>query len=116
MAFDIMAALCPYLRGVLGVPVSTAVPADRPTEFCTIERTGGSYELGKDSPNLAVQVWSDTEHGAYTLALVARDALRDSWQSIDEVCRVELGSIYHFPDPDSRSERYQLDVYMTTRP
>lgn len=116
MAFDVMVALRRYLMDALGVPVSAAVPADRPTEFCTIERTGGAYELGKDSPNLAVQVWSDTEHGAYTLALVARDALRDSWQSIDGVCRVEVGSIYHFPDPDSRSERYQLDVYMTTRP
>ena len=32
------------------------------------------------------------------------------------VCRATVGSTYHFPDPDSRAERYQIDAYLTTRP
>lgn len=115
-AFDVMGALCAYLPGKLGVPCSSTVPDPRPDEFVTVERTGGGYSLGKDEPNLAVQCWAETEGAAYTLALAAREALRMSREHIAQVCGVEIGSIYSFPDPDSGAWRYQIDVYMVTRP
>lgn len=116
MAFDVIAALCSYLPQKTGVPCYSNVPKTRPDEFLTIERTGGGYELGKDEPNLAIQCWSTTESMAYTLALAVREAVRLSREYVDQICRVEIGSIYNFPDPDSKMWRYQVNVYLVTRP
>lgn len=116
MAFDVIAALVTYLSEKAGVKCFTYPPAKRPDEFITIERTGGAYTLGKDEPNLAIQCWSNSETGAYTLALTLREVLRMSREYIDQICKVEIGTIYNFPDPDSKMWRYQIDVYLVTRP
>lgn len=116
MSFDVMAALAKWSRARLGVDGYVIVPSERPSEFATFERTGGTSELGVDRPNVAVQLWSESEYGAYTLALLARDALLlHLAEDVPEVCRAEVGGIYRFPDPDSRTERYQLDLYLVTR-
>ncbi len=115
-AFDVMAATCAELSARLGVPCASEVPSPRPDEFATVERTGGGYSLARDEPSLAVQLWAETDAAAYTLALAAREVLRNMRETVPQVCRVEVGSIYSFPDPDSRSRRYQIDAYMTTRP
>lgn len=114
--FDVISAVCGELSARLAVPCSSTVPEKRPAEFFTVERTGGSYSLGRDCPNLAVQAWAATETGAYTLALAAREVLRLMSEARPQVCAVDVASIYSFPDPDSRMWRYQLDVYMVTRP
>lgn len=117
MSFDVLSALTSWLPGRLGVPCSTKVPDPRPSEFVTVERTGGPYSLGKDEPYLAVQAWAATEAGAYTLVLAARDAIAlMAREEIPQVCSVTVGSIYEFPDPDGRQARYQLDAYLVTRP
>lgn len=116
MSYDVMAALCRWLPGRIGVPVSTTVPAERPREFATVERTGGGSGVHGDAANIALQVWSATEAEAYTLALAARDALTLlAWRELPEVVSCEVGGIYRFPDPDSGAERYQLDLYIRTR-
>ncbi len=114
--FDILASVCAELSERLGVPCSTQVPAQRPREFATVERTGGDYQPGRDAPNLAVQVWAQSESDAYALALAARVVLCDLRETIPSVCSVSVGGIYSFPDPDSRQPRYQLDVQAVTRP
>lgn len=116
MAFNVLDALIDYLPKKLGVPCYSNVPKKHDAEFVTIERTGGGYGLGKDEPNLAVQCWSTTEALSYTLALAAREALRLSCDYVDQICKVEVANIYNFPDPDSDMWRYQIDVYLITRP
>ena len=116
MSFDVIAATCAALRKGLGVPSSSAVPAKRPKRFTTVERTGGGYSRGKDEPNLAVQVWAETETEAYTLALMAREVLINMRETCHSVCSCSVGGIYAFPDPDSGASRYQLDFYAVTRP
>lgn len=115
MSYDVLADLTRYLSAKLGIPVSTQVPKNTPDEFVTIERTGGTAGVGYDNPNLAVQVWSTTDAKAYTLALAVRVVLLECWQELTQITRVEIGSIYGFPDPDSRKARYQIDVYLGTR-
>lgn len=113
--FNVIAALVPYLKDKLGVPVSANVPGSRPAEFVTIERTGGDYGLCRDAPNLAVQCWAETEYNAYTLALAAAEALRMSREHIEQVCKVDVTSVYSFPDTSSGHRRYQVDVTFYTR-
>ena len=116
MSFDVIAATCTALRKGLGVPSSSTVPAKRPKRFTTVERTGGGYSRGKDEPNLAVQVWAETETEAYTLALMAREVLINMRETCPSVCSCSVGGIYSFFDPESRTPRYQLDFYAVTRP
>lgn len=114
--FDILAALAEKLGAALDVPAATTVPREKPDRFVTVERTGGPCGPGRDNPYLAVQTWAGTEAEAYSLALMAREWLTWCWESIPEVCSVSIEGIARFPDPDSRLERYQLNVYMVTRP
>lgn len=114
--FDILSALPEKLGAALGVPCSTVVPHERPDRFVTVERTGGPSDPGRDNPYLAVQTWARTEPEAYTLALIAREWLTWCWEAIPEVCSVSVEGTMRFPDPDSRYERYQINVYMVTRP
>lgn len=115
MSYDILSELTKYIPRKLDVPTSTRVPAHEPKEFVTITRTGGSSTIGWDTANLVVQVWSTTDASAYKLALAIRLLLLECWQELDKVIKVEVQSIYDFPDPDSKKYRYQLDVYITTR-
>lgn len=114
--FNVLATLIPYLKAKCGVPVSALVPEKRPPEFITVERTGGNFSLGKDEPNLAIQCWAQSEANAYTLALMVREVMLHAWQDIDQICKVDFGGTYSFPDPDSGQRRYQVDVYLVTRP
>ena len=116
MSFDVIAATCTALRKGLGVPSSSAVPAKRPKRFTTVERTGGGYSRGKDEPNLAVQVWAETETEAYTLALMAREVLINMRETCPSVCSCSVGGIYSFFDTESRTPRYELDFYAVARP
>ena len=116
MSFDVIAATCAALKKWLGIPASSTVPKIRPRRFATVERTGGGYALGKDSPNLAVQVWAETEAEAYALALMAREILLNLRETCQSVCSCSVGGIYSFFDPESRTPRYQLDFYAVTRP
>ena len=116
MSFDVIAATCAALKKRLGIPASSTVPEKRPARFATVERTGGGYSRGKDEPNLAVQVWAETETEAYTLALMAREVLINMRETCPSVCSCSVGGIYSFFDPESRTPRYQLDFYAVTRP
>ena len=113
--YDVIADMCRYLHERLDVSVSATVPEKHPIEFITIERVSGGASLGEDSPGLAIQTWSTTEQKAYELALTVRMLLLDLWEALPQITRVEVASIYNFPDPDTRKPRYQLDVYLGTR-
>lgn len=114
--FDVIGTACEVLGSKLGVPASSEVPRERPRAFCTVERTGGGASTGRDEPNLAVQLWGESDQSAYSLALAAREVVLALPRLVPQVCRAEVGSVYSFPDPDLRMRRYQIDAYLVTRP
>lgn len=116
MSFNVLAAACEHIAAKTGMPCSTQVPVTRPAEFVTVERTGGSYQLGRDVANLAVQCWAGSDYEAYTLALAVREAVCGMREAIPQVCKVEAASLYEYGDVESGTPRYQLDAYVTTRP
>lgn len=115
MAFSIIQALIEWLPGEIGVPAHDAPPDPRPRRFATVERVGGESAVGIDRPVLAVQLWAPTNAEAEELALECRDALNLRAASIPCVHGVHAGSPVSFPDPDSRSARYQITVRATTQ-
>ncbi|ACV09950.1 hypothetical protein [Jonesia denitrificans] len=90
------------------------VPADRPTRFATVERTGGPYSEHRDLPLLVVQCWESTRHAASELALTVRDAV-NGLSAHPNVGRVRVTALYNFPDGQSGHPRYQMTVEMVTK-
>lgn len=95
-----------FLKAELDVPVSASVPKNRPGRFVTVERTGGSLDTFRDLPMFAVQAWGKSTSDAAALADEVRRLL-PSLTSLTHVSRVNVGSTYNFPDPDTKQARYQ---------
>ncbi len=114
---DIIATTIAYLSEVLeadGIEAYADVPRDRPERFVTIERTGGSTSNRLDYPELAIQSWAPSNHGAYALARAVDGAMLDMPLKVRDVAGVDRSSLSDWPDPDSRSPRYQGVYRLTT--
>lgn len=114
--FNVLAYLLGAFPAPTGAPAYLFPPEHRPAKFITVERTGGESGLGRDMPSLAVQCWADTEADAYALAIDVKNFLIDLPIKTDDVYKVDVTSIYSFPDPDSDKRRYQVSAQLVTRP
>lgn len=111
---NIEAAAIAYLDAALSVPVVADVPRDRPGAFVSLERTGGARDsVVIDRAMLAIQCWAPTRHEASELALEV-DAALPGLVTVPRITRVTRLGLYHFPDPESGSPRYQLTASVTT--
>lgn len=114
-AFNVEAALVEWLSERLDCPVSQLVPADRPTRFVTLQRTGGAMTTGIDNPVIAVDAWEQTPYGASELALQVRALILYQAVGIPEIRHVDVGAGPFFsPDADSRMPAYRLTFNLTT--
>lgn len=114
MSFDVEAALISFLQTKTGVATFADVPNPRPTEFLTVERTGGPRtDLVVDNPMIAVQCWSTSRARASQLARVV-DAALALFAFEPHVHKVERTSLYNFPDEQGSQARYQLVVQIKT--
>lgn len=113
---DVIAELIPYLRGAVGVDAYAEVPRERPERFVTLERTGGGAEVfgAIDRPTLAVQSWAPTNYSAFALATAVDAAMLAAPWHVANLMSCERNTLHNFPDPDSRSPRYQGLYELTT--
>lgn len=114
------ALLVSALSPLVGVPVSAEVPNPRPETFVRVERVGGTRrDVVTDLPMVVVECWAPTKEDAASLArathahvhALAQTEVDGSW--IRAVA--DVGGPQSFPDPTSRSPRYQFTVQMQTR-
>lgn len=95
------------------LPCFGIVPDPRPDTFVTLERIGGRTSRTLDYPSYAVQVWANELY----LADLAATKLQQACFNLELepwVAGVEVGSLYNFPDPDSRQARYQFTLDLVT--
>lgn len=90
------------------------VPEQRPVSFVTVELTGGPSGLHLSRPTVAVQCWAPDRAKASDLAYEIAGILK-SLATHPNIGRVDVQSIYNFPDPDSGQPRYQLTVSLVTK-
>lgn len=104
-----------WAESVLGCGAYVSAPSPLPTEFVTVERAGGSTELGIDRPLMAVQCWADSvERAAEMAQALRRSAVSGGLLSREGVYSAQVSGCYSFPDPDSRKPRYQFSVSLVT--
>lgn len=97
----------------LGFAASTRVRDDAPSEFVTVERTGGGITNMVDHPTVAVQTWAKSEARAEDIANIIRAAtiIGNLPHGVSEM-RPTSGP-YPFYDNNTRSPRMQT-VYNVT--
>lgn len=64
-----------WLDARLDVPVSVAVPEQRPARFMVAGKTGGDYDPPFDRPQITIQAWAETMAEADALLQQAKDLL-----------------------------------------
>ena len=106
-SYDVKAHIIGYLTANTSVKAYGQVPATRPQRFITVELTGESSDIWRDSPTLAVQCWAGSDSEAAALSLEVKAAMQD-FQYEGHIRKVSQNSRYSFPDPDSRQARYQI--------
>lgn len=117
---DVEALLVSALPPLIGAPVATKVPAERPPLFVRVTRAGGTRrDIVTDLPMVVIECWAATEGVASDLARVTRAhvfALAQTSVGSDFVRAVsEVGGLQRFPDPVSGAPRYQFTVQIQTR-
>lgn len=101
---------------VAPLKVVTKVPANRPTKFVRIFRTGGAaVNRVLERAQLTVQGW-DANAEAFDLADVCREAFLNDYTLMPLVRGVsEVGGLHFDPDPDTGVERYTFTVELMVR-
>lgn len=99
------------------VKVVTLVPADRPTSFVRVFRTGGAAENRVlERAQLTVQGWAADTVSARDLTSACREAFLHDYRLMPLVRGVtETGGLYFNPDPDTGIPRYQFTVELMVR-
>ena len=87
------------------------VPANRPAEFVTVERTGGASDA-LDRPTVAVQSWASTRYAASELAIKVDACMKGIVMNTD-VAKVSRNTLYNYPD-ESGHPRYQAVYDLVT--
>jgi len=100
-----------YLGGVLSVPVSADVPANRPDAFVTVSRDGGGTTEVDDRPTITVQVWDADRLELETLNETVGDALLAMPQHVTGVFSVSIDTVSYYPlQVGGNFPRYVLTV------
>nr|WP_301888457.1 hypothetical protein [Bifidobacterium dentium] len=89
------------------VPVSTDVPANRPSKFISIERTGGERTKILDRPELAIQCWAQSSVEAAELADMLVDVVLPRVYELADLGAFSVNSIYNYP-LDETQPRHQI--------
>lgn len=112
---NVEAALVAHLNGIDDRPAEAflEVPSPRPERFVTVERTGGGRRDVRDLPSLAVQCWAKSRYEASELARAVAGCI-EAFRAHPRIGRVEVSSVYNFPDLESGSPRYQMTVEIVT--
>ena len=116
---NVEAALVAHLEPLLGVQVSTVVPSTRPDAFVVVSRIGGNVaNLGVSRVSVLVGCWGSSRTKAWGV-------VADAWSAvaaIDEpdlvgglmaVNEVSVAEPVNYPDPVSKSPRYQFIASLT---
>lgn len=106
--------------GFTGVPVRSKVPAQRPTRFVLVFRTGGPrVNIVTDAAQLTFEAWAANDADAHDLAQAARAIVIGLEGSVTGGVTFygidEFSGPGYLPDPDSEQSRYTWSASVNVR-
>lgn len=93
-------------QSALGITAYMERPANRPSSYVLIEKTGGGEDNHIKHSTLAIQSIGATLYDAASLNESIKGFMRDAI-SLNEVAKVEINSDYNFTDSSIKEYRYQ---------
>ncbi len=88
------------------IPVYLQVPAEPPTEYVLIEKTGSGKRNHIKSAMIALQSYADSLYSAALLNETVKEAMDDAIE-LDDISNTTLNSDYNFTDNTTKKYRYQ---------
>ena len=95
------------------VPVSTEVPAERPTRFITVSLTGDSSDELIRRPTVSLVVWGTTDADAHGLAVSAFHALVDAAKTHELLSSAQLQTMTRDEWTNTGQARYLVEIDLT---
>lgn len=96
-----------HLSQELDVPVYMEIPANPPTAFVVIEKTGSGRRNQILSATFAIQSYSTTLYNAAALNESVKAVMLGSFVALDKVGKCELDTDYNFTNTANKQYRYQ---------
>lgn len=90
-----------------------SVPANRPDRFGVVTRVGGPREFVTERGRLTVDLWDTTRYAAGQFADDVAKEFRQVLLAHPRIAKVNISSVVYFPDPNSKSPRYQMLAEIT---
>ena len=100
------------LNKVLTYPVYPKVPAEMPTRFYVLQKTGSSRNNLIDSSTFAIQSYGDSLLESAQMNEALKQAMY-SLVSCEDISSVDLNSDYNFTDTAEKRPRYQAVFVIT---
>ena len=95
-----------YLTAALTEPVFIDVPAEPPSSYVTVERTGGGEEEHIRSAMIALQSYGSSKFEAATLHENVMSLMK-AFADRDDISASDLNSEYDYTDTVTHRYRYQ---------
>lgn len=110
---DNIALVVGILQDALNVPVSTEIPAQRPTRFVNVSLTADQSDEFLRRPTVSLTVWGRTDADAHGLALSAWHALTDAAQTHDLLSSADLQTMSRDEWTATGQARYLVEIDLT---
>lgn len=109
---DIERIVAKRLMDATGVGAVLEIPSDRPSEFISVELTGGNWlDFGKQAI-VSVYEWAPTRKRAAEIASIVEQSVPLLLAEENIFDAFSDGS-YRMPDPESGGARYKTNVNLT---
>ena len=95
-----------WLASRLDVPVYLDIPQDAPSEYVTLERTGGGEEHHINRCTFAIQSIGASLYAAASINEEVKQEMKGIIE-IDSISKVSLNTDYNFTDTTTKQYRYQ---------
>ena len=99
-------------ESALGIKAYMERPANKPSSYVLIEKTGGGEDNHIKHSTLAIQSIGKTLYDAASLNESIKDFMRGAI-SLNEVAKVEINSDYNYTDTSTKEYRYQAVFDLT---
>ena len=111
---DDIALVVGILQGAFPtVPVSTEVPASRPSRFITVSLTGDQSDVLIHRPTVSLTVWGTTDADAHGLAVSAFHALADAANTHPLLSSADMQTMARDEWTNTGQARYLVEIDLT---
>lgn len=110
---DCIALVVGILADALDVPVSTEVPADRPSRLVTVSLDGMQDDGFLMSPRIGVTCWGMSDMDAHGMALAVVEELRTAAETHPYLSAVQLETLSRDTWTATGQARYFAELTLT---